>query len=638
MYSVIRRAKELESYLGSERPVALDIETSPRLVWREDSKAALDPNKSIITGISFSTEAGEGGYVPLNHRAGRNCEEPADILRVVKALLSDSSRTKICHNLAFESAFFYELDMVIQPPVFDTLAGAMLTLKGPGVFRDMQDCGLKTLARRFFGAEMTDFEDLTQGRFFDQLDPDEPEVCRYACADADYALRLYRLERDWFQKYLPGHDRVACLLEGPAAVYTGLMRANGVPMNRDRLQGALKAAEARLGQLSEQLDGLTGGVPLGANGSTRAFKDYLFTQLQLPVLKQTEAGAPALDDEAILLLSDWCQENGRGELKPLFEAVLDCRRWQKIRSTYLEGYLKCLNEATGCIHPSLLPLATETGRFACRNPNLQNLPSPANDPVGVRDFMEAPEGWLLMEADYSQAEIRLAAWLAGEERLLELYRQGGDVHAMTTAAIFGISYQEASDHDNPRYKKRRTIAKGTMFGIMYGIGPGGLSRSLYTGAGLHLSYEACAGYISGVLSGYPRLAEWQTRAKRTAWNRQYAETAMGRRRCLSEIQSNDRKIRANAMRKALNTPVQGLCADCLKYAMGQLLPALQGRHDLRPVLTVHDSLVFLVKEESLQEAAELVRRAMEAPLPLKGFIPLRAEVSAGKTYGSLKEI
>jgi len=467
------------------------------------------------------------------------------------------------------------------------------------------------------------------------MDPQSPETVRYACADSDYTLRLYYKFNTWFDRYLPEHRRVVELLESPAAVYVGMMKYNGVPVDVSAMEQAKLTAETELREITGKIRELIGDVKIGSNASTTVFKDYLYKTLGLPVLKQTDKYLPAVDDEAMIRLKEYCRKD-RPELAPLFDLVLEYRKWQKLNSTYFKGYLSCVNPATGCIHPELMPLSTETGRFSCREPNLQNSPQPGQDPAGVRNFITAPEGWSLMEADYSQAEIRLCAYIANDRVLLDAYRNGADVHAITTSAIFGISLEEASDHSRKQYKHRRTVAKATMFGIMYGIGGGGLSRNLYTNAGVVLSKEQCDEYIRGILSRYTDMAAWQISQKRQAADAMYVETAMGRRRYLPGIRSRDHRERSSAERMAINTPVQGLGADCLKHSMMLLVKELRGRSNIRPILTVHDSLVFLVKDEDVAEATALVRRCMETPPPLENFMPLVAEVSVGKKYGELE--
>ena len=627
--------QEIEKYLRGAGVVAFDFETAPLPAYRDDNKAALDAHRSHIVGVSLSVAEGSAVYVPLRHLRGPNAD-PEQIIPFLRgALWMNPAVVKIAHNLSFEAMFLYALGVVVQPPCYDTIAAAQMTLKTTFEFRALSDSGLKKLVPELLGDELPTFEDVTEGRFFDELASDDPDTVRYACADSDYALRLYRRFNEWFDAYLPRHRWIVENIESPTAVYCGLMKYNGLLMDETAMIRKQGECAARLLELREKIHAMTGDVEIGANAGTQAFKDYLFKTLGLPVLKTTAKNAEAADDQTMVMLAEWCAEH-RPELVPLFELVQEYRKWSKLKTTYIDGYLRFINPATGRIHPDLLPLATETGRFACRRPNLQNQCQPGNDYVGVRNFIVSPEGWLLMEADYSQVELRIVAYLSQDAVMLDAYKNGEDIHSITTSAVFGISREEAADKHHSEYKHRRTVAKGTMFGILYGIGAKGLSVNLKASAGVRASVEQCEQYIAGIKARYTNLATWQQYAKETARRRQYAQTALGRRRYLPGIRSQDFRRRASSERMAMNTPVQGLAADCLKLAMGRLVKTLADKPYIRPVMTVHDSLVFEVRADHVDEAAALVKGCMEALPPLENFMPLVAEVAVGERYGELE--
>lgn len=636
-YRILTNLDEIQAELSGNEPVAFDFETAPDDPYRTVERAALDAHKSHIAGCSFSIREGDAFYVPFSHRIGRNAERQEELWEFLRRqVYMNTDRVKICHNLAFEAMFLYAKGIVVQEPCYDTIAASQLTLKAPFEFRTLGDSGLKLLATQFFQAEMPSFTDVTHGRHFDEMDPDEWETTRYACADSDYTLRLYYKFNAWFDRYLPRHRWIVEHLESPTAVYVGMMKFNGILMDQPLMASKESLCQENIAAYKEKIDSLTGGIEIGANASTKAFRDWLYATQKLPILNYTEKGMPATDDEAMILLKEWCEQN-RTELVPLFDAILEYRKWSKLKTTYLDGYTRAINDATGRIHPDLMPLKAATGRFACSNPNLQNSPQPGQDTIGVRNFMIAPEGWSLMEMDYSQAEIRLVAYLAQDQVLLDAYRRGEDVHAITTSAVYHIPLEEAKDKSLPEYKHRRTVAKGTMFGIMYGIGGPGLSRNLHTNAGVVVSPEECNIYIDGILEKYQGLAQWQRTTKRSAADALYVETALGRRRYLPDIRSRDRGKKSSAERMAINTPVQGLGADCLKYSMANLVKALKDKPYIRPILTVHDSLVFEVRDDKIEEATTVVQECMQTPPPLPNFMPLVAEAAHGKRYGQLKE-
>ena len=637
-YNLIYTPNELREYIEGVGVIAFDFETAPDDEWRDEPKAALDAHKAHIVGISLSVSEGSAVYLPIAHKVGKNVQSRDALIQyLTTAVFENHDVVKVAHNLSFEAMFLYALGIVVCEPCYDTIAAAQLTLKSKFEFRGLSDSGLKLLSTSLFGANMPDFNTVTAGRHFDEMNPAEQETLRYACADSDYTLRLYHKFNGWFKKNLPQHQDIVERVESPTAVYVGMMKYNGVPMDTDAMVARQAEAEEKLAALRAELDEQTGGVDIGANASTSAFKQYLYTGLGLPVLKTTEKHQEAADDATMILLTEYCHEN-RPELVRLFELVQEYRKWSKRKSTYIDGYLHCVNSATGRIHPDLIPLGTETGRFASRSPNLQNCPRKDNDPIGVRNFIAAPEGKLLISLDFSQIELRVGAFYCRDEKMLETYRAGGDIHAATTSVIFHVPFSEAADKNAPHYKERRTIAKNCNFGVFYGLFPSGLQKTLKFKAGLDMSKEACAGIIDNLKNGYPRLTDWQDDTKRRAANTCYAETWLGRRRYIIGILSTDWGKRSFAERCAMNTPIQGTAADILKLAMGRIVAGIKERPWLKPFLQIHDELVFEIPADKLDEAVGFVKACMEVQ-PFPAFdVPIIAEAAYGESFGELKEM
>jgi len=637
-YKPIYTLAALQEYLLGATAIAFDFETSPSEQYRTEEKAALDAHKAQITGISFSVAEGSGVYLLLAHRAGQNAaDQPAIWQWLTEAVFTNLAVTKIAHNLAFESAFLYARGIVLQEPVYDTIAAAQLIYKGEKEFRQLSDCGLKTLAKDFFEVDLPSYSDTVGDRHFDEIDPADPTTVRYACADADYTLRVYHLLNGWFDRFLPKHRFIVEKVESPTAVYVGIMRYNGLPVDRALMAKKGTEAEIRLEQLRREIAFIIGDIPIGANASTAAFKRYLFDRLGLPKVKQTKKENDALDDEAIILLKEWCAEN-RDELVPLFDLVQEYRRVGKMKSTYIDGYQRFINSATGRLHPDMLPLATETGRFASRSPNCQNMPRAGDGDIAVRNFITAPEGKLLLSLDFSQIELRVGAFYCKDEKMLETYQTGGDIHALTTAVIYKIPLEEAADKTCPLYKERRTIAKNCNFGTFFGLFPKGLQRTLKFKAGLDVDLAECERIIANLKRGYPNLVRWQDEVKTRAGFRKYTETWLGRRRNLPDITSSDWSKKSFAQRVAMNTPIQGTAADILKLALGRVIRGLPERPWLCPLLQIHDELVFEIPENRLKEAAVFIKCCMEQrPFDVLS-VPIVAEAAAGRRFGELKEL
>lgn len=637
-YKSIYTTNEIHDYLSGAGVVAFDFETAPDEEYRTEQKAALDAHKSHITGISLSVSEGTAVYIPLCHKAGINADDSDEVMQFLKdAVFENSKVIKVAHNLAFEAMFLYAKVIIISEPCYDTIAASQLTLKSEKDFRDLHDSGLKHIVTTLFKADMPDFQTVTGGRHFDEMNPQDMETIRYACADADYTLRLYHVFNNWFDRFLPKHRTVVEKAESPTAVYCGFMKYNGIPMDIESMLQKHTEAEAKLAQLKSDIAFIIGDVEIGANASTAAFKKYLYNDLGLPVLKTTAKFQEAADDEAMILLREWCHKN-KPEYVRLFDLIQEYRKWGKLKSTYIDGYLQHINTATGRIHPDLMPLGTETGRFASRNPNLQNCPRKDNDPVGIRKFITAAQGNVILSLDFSQIELRVGAFYCRDEKMLETYRNGGDIHAQTTSVIYHIPFEQATDKNAPHYKERRTIAKNCNFGVFFGLFAKGLQRTLKFKAGLDTSLDECGNIISNLKSGYPGLVNWQEEVKERVSFRKYTETHLGRRRYLPGIDSDDWSKRSFAERCAMNTPIQGTAADILKLAAGRILAGIKERPWMKPLLQIHDELVFEIPEDKLSEAVCFIKSCMEAQ-PFEDFdVPIIAEASVGHDFGNMKEL
>jgi DNA polymerase-1 len=326
-YRAITTLDDIRTYLGGSTTVSFDFETAPNEQYREEDRAALDAHKAHIVGISFSVSEDDAVYLPIAHAVGENAAPLTDIWAwLADNIFINPSVVKIAHNLAFEAAFLYARSFVVQEPCYDTIAAAQLVYKNEKEFRSLGDCGLKILVSEYFSVQLPTYSDVTAGRHFDELDPLDEKIIQYVCSDADYTLRLYHLLNGWFDRFLPKHRLIVEKVESPTSVYVGLMRYNGLPVDRTLMEQKRIEAEKRLFELKQEITFIIGDINIGANASTAAFKHYLFDSLKLPKVKQTAKEQDALDDEALILLKEYC-ERERPELAGLFGLVQEYRRW-----------------------------------------------------------------------------------------------------------------------------------------------------------------------------------------------------------------------------------------------------------------------------------------------------------------------
>jgi DNA polymerase I len=637
-YRCITELKEVENYIEGAVEVAFDFETAPREEFRHIEFAALDPHRSDIVGISLSVGEGSAVYIPLRYKEGSNAafEEVMNLLK--ERVFLNENLVKIAHNMSFEAMFLYKHNIVLQAPVYDTIAASQLTLKNAVEFRNLGDSGLKTLVPELLGIELPKFSEVTEGRHFDELQAQWEETVRYACADSDFTMRLYHHFNDWFRRFIPRHEALVREIESPTSVFVGLMKYNGIRVDLNLLHEKQLEAEHRLDELKVSIKNIAGrNVNIGANASTEDFKKFLFSELKLPILKTTAKYSEAADEEALILLKEWCKDE-RPELVELLEKVQEYRKWSKLKSTYISGLVKYVSPETTAVHSSFFPLGTETGRFASRKPNVQNLPRKGSDPIGIRNFFRAREGQVFLDFDFSQIELRVGAYYSRDEKMLRTYREGGDIHGQTTAVIYNIPFEAAVDKAAEKYKERRTIAKNCNFGVFYGLFPKGLQKTLHFKAGLSKSLLQCERIIYNLKKGYPGLSRWQEEAKRAARFKAYSETALGRRRYLKGINSQEWGVRSYWERCALNTPIQGTAADILKLALGRIIKGMVDHPYLRPILQIHDEIMFEVPLDKTSEAAVFIMQCMEA-VPFEGFdVPIAAEGAVGVRFGELKEL
>ncbi|OFV72052.1 DNA polymerase [Acetobacterium wieringae] len=634
-YRMTRDVAVVADYLGDAVLIGFDFETAPQAGWRDDPRAALDPHRGEIVGVSLAVSAGSGVYLPLKHRDFDNADADAVFDYLKRRVFENPGVVKIAHNLAFEAKFLLARGIALVAPVYDTMAAAQLIYKEEGHFRRLADVGLKTLAKDWFGLALPRFVEVVGLGSFADLDPRAQPTIDYACSDADLARRLYFLLNDWFQANIPAHENLVKGIESPVALFTARMELSGFQADAAAIAAAAAVCQERLGIYQNDLE--RGGhrpVRVGKNAATNDLKAYLFSDLGLPVKKRTDTGKAALDEDAIKQLISHCREQGLPAIAYL-EAISAYRGLNKLYKTYVLGLGEQINPATGAIHTQLFPLGTATGRFSSAAPNCQNLPAGPVHGIPVRDFFMARPGTTLVAVDYSQIELRIGAWFTGDANLLRVYREGGDIHAVTTAAIYGITLAEAGDKSHPDYKARRTVAKNINFGIFYGLYPRGLQDILRVKAGQQLSLSACEAMIFNLRRAYPGLVPWQEATRQAACYCETVDTALGRRRTLTGINAPEPGLQSHYERAALNHPIQGTAADILKLAMVRLEAGLGERPYIKPLLTVHDEIVFEVETPRLAEAIAWITEVMTA-MPFPGFdVPLAVEVTVGQRYGSL---
>jgi DNA polymerase-1 len=348
--------------------------------------------------------------------------------------------------------------------------------------------------------------------------------------------------------------------------------------------------------------------------SPQQLSDLLFKELGLPRTRRTKTGY-STDANSLEALSG---------LHPVVDKILEYRQISKLKSTYVDALPEMINPRTGRIHTSYNQTGSATGRVSSSDPNLQNIPIRTELGRQVRRAFiaeDAPD-WLLFAADYSQIELRVLAHLSQDESLLEAFRRGEDIHAATASMMFEVPINEVN-------AEMRRIAKVLNFGVIYGLSPHGISQQ--TG----FSREEGAHFIDTYFTKYPGISKYLEEVKARTRETQYAETLMGRRRYIPEINASNFQHRSAAERVAINMPIQGTAADIMKIAMVRVHQRLaQEQLRAKMLLQVHDELVFEVPREEMDGLKALVFDEMPGAMDLD--VTLKVEAKWGETWGDME--
>ena len=402
-----------------------------------------------------------------------------------------------------------------------------------------------------------------------------------------------------------GEDDLYHDIEFPLAQVLADMTRTGILVDKGGIEEFGVRMRTELAQVLGRIQMETGSTSFNPN-SPKQLGEMLFDTLGLPHGKKTQRGW-STDAETLEALRDY----------PLVEGILQYRAYQKLNSTYVEGLLKVIGE-DGRIHTRFNQTEARTGRLSSDNPNLQNIPIRTELGSQLRAYFIAKPGCVLVDADYSQIELRILAHVTGDEHMQNAFRSGEDIHRSTAAKIYGIPQSEVT----PRL---RSSAKAINFGIMYGKGAYSLSKDI------GVSVKEADAFLKNYLAAFPKVDGYMEKTIADAKDCGYVSTLFGRRRALPELSSSNRNIRASGERMARNTPIQGTAADVIKLAMVRVWRRLRDeKMASRLILTVHDELIVEAPEAEAAKAASILREEMEGCVHYA--VPLSTEVHEGKNW------
>ncbi len=604
-YETVTDAAALERWITQARAqgwVAVDTETT-----------GVDATRAELVGVSLALAPNRACYVPLGHGGSDLLSEtPVQIDRAVALallgpLLADEAVLKIGHNLKYDMIVLGRLGLDIAP--FDDTIVLSFDLDAGRHGHKMDELATEHLSHTCLGFKEVVGTGKNQ-RGFHEIDL--KSATRYAAEDADVTLRLWKR----FKTRLPseGATRIYEMVDRPLVPVIARMERRGILVDVPRLAALSTEFEGQIADYERQVHELAGG-PFTI-GSPKQLGDVLFERLGLKGGRKGKSGVYSTDVTELERIAR-SKEPG----SEIVRRVLDWRQLTKLKNTYTDALQAQVNPATGRVHTSYSLTGAQTGRLSSTDPNLQNIPIRTEIGRQLREAFVAEEGHVLLAADYSQIELRLAAHMADVPELKEAYATGQDIHALTAQQLYGEVNRDT-----------RSQAKTINFAILYGISRWGLAGRL------NITADEAQGLIDRYFERFPGVNRYMADTLTQVRDRGYTETLFGRRCWFPRIKSRQQNERQGAERAAINAPIQGTSADIIKRAMVRMEPALAeaGLPGVRMLLQVHDELVFELPEADVKAASAIIRRVMEgaAEPAVKLSVPLGVEIGVGHSWGS----
>ena len=580
--SLLQRMQEADHF-------AIDTETT-----------SLDYRIAELVGFSVAFDANDAYYIPLAHDY-ENAPEQLNreaVLAQIKPILENENIRKIGHHLKYDAHIFANHGIIIQGWYFDTML-ASYVLNAAATRHGMDD-----VARVYLSHLTTTFEQIAgkgaKQKTFNQI---ELEVAaHYAAEDAHVTYRLYEVLSAKLQPF-PELVNILHNIEMPVArVLTG-MEEDGIKLDHAFLDQLSVEFSETMQTLENQATELAGEAFNIA--SPKQVGEVLFDKLGIKGGKKTATGQYSTSESVLEKIEH-----------PLAEVILEHRGLAKLKNTYTDRLVEQSHDTTHRVHTSYHQALTATGRLSSTDPNLQNIPIRTQIGRQIRKAFIAPEGRVLLAADYSQIELRLMAHFSQDDALVHAFQHGQDVHRRTASEVLGIAIEDVTND-------QRRQAKAVNFGLLYGMSEFGLIRQL------GFTREESQNYIKQYFHRYPGIYEYMQRTRQLALEQGFVETILGRRLYTPDIDARNMMVRKAAERAAINAPLQGSAADIIKIAMievDKILPKDQAKL----LLQVHDELVFEADESIAEELSRQITDVMQSVVQIS--VPLVVEVGQGRNW------
>ncbi len=572
--------------------IALDTETS-----------SLDYKTLELAGIGVATNKFGSWYIPVGHHIDHPQLQIPTVIMALNNIFEDDKKTLVMHNAKFDLHVLNKFGANVHNKILDTMIMAKLLNK--------KEVGLKSLASTILDIKLDELDNFVSNK--DATEASIYKTAKYCRMDAKSTLALaYIFAKEIHEEKL---DRVLKLEMELLPVVVD-MESNGVHVDVEKLKELGDIINKKVAKYEKAIK-KEAGKDFNVN-STQQLGEILFKDLGIKAPYLTEKnGIGATHTEALKLI-----EKTNPEYK-IVSYVLKYRKHNKLKTTYVDSILEKIDN--GKIYPTFNQMGAMTGRFSANNPNLQNIPRPEEkDELMIRNIFYSPEGFKLIVADYSQIELRVLAHFCLDGNLIKAFESGKDVHAATASMMFGVPISKVT-------KSQRYEAKTLNFGLIYGMGAYSLANRL------DKDVEEAEKLMSKYFSIYSQVKPWEQKQLLKAKQNNFVRTLIGRKIYINGLDSEDKKIRNSAERRAVNAVVQGSAADIIKGAMVALGKSKElSNLGAKMIIQVHDELVFECPENNVNEATDIIKSIMEHPFKRDLVIPLLVDISSEQRWGDAK--
>ncbi len=585
---------ELIKKLNEKSVIAVDTETT-----------SLNPQEAELVGISVCYASNEAYYIPVKHKDGKTLKKDP-VLKKLKAILEDPSIKKVGQNIKYDFIIFKNQGVELSP-IDDTML-LSYTLDAGNNRHNMD-----TLSEIHLSHKTISYKDLV-GSGKKQLNFSEVDLksaTEYAAEDADVTLRLYEIlsERVSEEKL----EKIYEVFEKPMIKILSKLETNGIKVDDTYLKKLSKKFEERLIKIEKDIYKISGKK--FNIGSPKQLGEIIYNDLKIAKLKKTKKGSLATSAK---ILEDLALT---GHKFP--NLILEWRQVSKLKSTYTDALQDHISKKTKRVHTSFLLAATNTGRLASSDPNLQNIPIKTADGKEIRKAFVADKNNILISADYNQIEMRILADMADVKELKKAFKNNQDIHSLTASQVFNVPITKVTEDF-------RRKAKAINFGIIYGITQYGLAKQI------SVSNEEALSFINSYFKKFPEIKDYMNTTIKTCRKQGYVTNIFGRRIHLRGINDKNFSVRAFQERAAINAPIQGSAADIIRLAMIKIDNLLEEKKKAKMLLQIHDELIFECLKKDENEVKKIVKEAMTSVSSSDHHmfsIPLEVSINSGSNWG-----